>query len=349
MASQGGVSSPGVRTFEALDAAGRMTDELERCLHVAASQWDADLAALHLTDAYAPLNAVRHEWRRVTAQWRATWVDHHMCVVAKTGRATSGVYDVDGEPRDAHVDALLWVASERWRRLVSAYGAALEEGRKSLLPEHAAAFGYDSAAAELAEFLGAHGCQLECRPLSRGEVRAWGEAAREALLRWLNAHAAAWRGITVGIVKDAGKYDALVAAAVPSGGNTAAGWRHVAPELAAPLDALTSRVERERADVARERVALRARWMNAPTFVAGLVCRRAVDAFFAARADAAAEALLREEHGRGVGELARRLGGPLLGDRSEEEMGANRKRPSKEKEMVCPDTRLLPGEWRGPN
>ena len=83
-------------------------------------------------------------------------------------------------------------------------------------------FGYDALEAELARFLRAHD-RSRSQPLtsaapSRGEARAWGEAARGALARWLNAHAAAWRAVTVGIVKDEAKYDALVAAATPPGG-----------------------------------------------------------------------------------------------------------------------------------
>jgi hypothetical protein len=126
---------------------------------------------------------------------------------------------------------------------------------------------------------------------SRGEARAWGEAARGTLARWLNAHAAAWRAVTVGIVKDEAKYDALVAAAAPPGGHGPAGWRG----LAAPLDALAARVEKERAAVVRERAALRSRWGALPTLAVGMACRAAARAFAAARADAAAEALLGEE------------------------------------------------------
>jgi|AntAceMinimDraft_5_1070358.scaffolds.fasta_scaffold04064_2 uncharacterized membrane protein YgcG len=379
--TSGGGSGGSVRTFAELDAAERRCADLEVRHAAATVLWASDLDSLLPTDQYAPMNAVRVEWRRVTAAWRAAWVDHDLCAAKLAssletsicggresggggGRrgggvggdggggwsgggerreygerstaqmAAAGDMDVDVEGggggggfagsgehyRNAgsaaalaaaaaaaantvenlapRIEALLRVASERWHRLVTAYAAELEEGRASLRPEHAATFGYDALDAELAAFLGAHD-RSRRRPLtsaapSRGEARAWGEAARGALARWLNAHAAAWRAVTVGIVKDEAKYDALVAAGAPPGGHGATGWRRIS-SLAAPLDALAARAARERAAVARERVALRSRWGALPALAAGVACQAVARAFAAARADDAAEALLGEE------------------------------------------------------
>ena len=88
------------------------------------------------------------------------------------------------------------------------------------------------------------------------------------------------------------------------------GWRSVSKQLAAPLDALAVRVEKEREGVRRERAELRSRWGLLPTLVAGMACRATASQFATARADAAAEALLRqlgeEEDARDAGE--RRVG-----------------------------------------
>jgi len=216
--SGGGGGGGTVRSFAQLDSAEHRCCELDRLRADAEAAWAGDLGALRATDEFAPMNGVRVEWRRVTAAWRAAWVDHDLCAAemarcleisqqppedgagllgmdvdgsggggggggdggggggggggkgeanrrTQQGVNRESTWEVDGgaacSARAAaaaataaaaaralelapRIEALLRVMSERWHRLVTAYATELRDGRASLRPEHAAAFGYDA-------------------------------------------------------------------------------------------------------------------------------------------------------------------------------------------------------------